>query len=65
MTPQSIAENIADVYELESAERVNVSPVHHTGEENDPAVFYVDLMNPVDGNQRFSVTVADCTDIQN
>jgi len=64
MTPQSIAENIADVYELEAAERVNVSPVHRTGGENDPAVFYVDVLNPVDGNQRFTVTVTESPDIQ-
>ena len=58
MTPEELAAQIAYVL---SSEFANSSCLVSDAYGNE---FYVDVHQPGEGNQRFSVTVADCTDIR-
>jgi len=66
MTPERIAEDIADAYEDAAASRrgpdILVSEVYTS-----PAglsEFYIDVHQPGESNQRFTVTVTESTDIR-
>jgi len=61
--PYEIAADIADVYEQYGTGNIVVSVVRLEGQDG-PAEFYVDVHQPGEGNQRFTVTVTESTDIK-
>ena len=58
ITPDMLAADLADCFEdSDAARNMVISQVF----ENE---FYVDVHNPGEGNQRFTVTVTESTDIR-
>ncbi len=58
MTPEEVAAQIAESFDRDA---VNLPYLVTDAYGNE---FYVSVHNPGEGNQRFAVTVTECTDIQ-
>jgi hypothetical protein len=61
MTPEEFALHVRDVLLSKSLRGDATSDVYMNGES---AEFYADIFSPGEGNQRFTVTVTESTDIR-